>query len=567
MPPAAPNPGYPDAFNPDLLRRIPLSARTVLDVGCHTGSLGAAYRRLNPTARLLGIETNPDAAARAATRLDEVRTIDLEANPMPFDVPGGIDCIIHGDVLEHLRDPWSILAHHRDALAPDGTMLICVPNVEHWSFLARLLRGDWDYQDAGLLDRAHLRWFTRRTMQAGLEDLGLHVRDVIPRVFDEASGRAFLEGLAPGLEKLGLDAQEYAARALPLQYVWRAQKAARATLHVAATMLRPVGGVSDLRIVYPQQALATDPTIITRISPVADFPGLPSETPKIALLHRPVLRGEPGLAVLRGLLAAGWVIITEFDDLPDHFPAMRGPDQYAFTGVHAVQTTTAALADILRASNPETAIFPNAIHALPDVRNFTDPERMTLFFGALNREPDWRELLPVLNDVAARAGDRLAFEVVHDRGMFDALATPHKRFTPTCDHATYLNLLAGAEISFMPLRDTPFNRAKSDLKFIEAASCRVAALASPVVYAASIQDRETGIIFHNAEELAARLSELLAYPNMARSIGDAAHNYVTQERMLATQVAARITWYRDLWARREELTAALLARVPALAPG
>jgi glycosyltransferase involved in cell wall biosynthesis len=157
--------------------------------------------------------------------------------------------------------------------------------------------------------------------------------------------------------------------------------------------------------------------------------------------------------------------------------------------------------------------------------------------------------------------------VVHDQALFDALTTPHKRFTPTCDHAAYLNLLGGAEISFMPLRDTPFNRAKSDLKFIEAASCRVAALASPVVYAGSIKDRETGIIFHSAEELRARLSELLAYPDIARSIGDAARAYVTRERMLAAQVATRIAWYRDLCARREELTASLLARVPALAPG
>ena len=86
------------------------------------------------------------------------------------------------------------------------------------------------------------------------------------------------------------------------------------------------------------------------------------------------------------------------------------------------------------------------------------------------------------NAVAATVGERLRFSVVHDRGFFDALETPHKSFTPTCDYDTYMSLLGESEISFMPLGDTWFNRAKSDLKFIEAGACRVAALASHVVY-------------------------------------------------------------------------------------
>lgn len=552
---------YQDAFNPDLLNRIPLSARTVLDVGCHTGALGAAYRRRNPAARLLGIEADPEAAARAATRLDDVRISDLETTKMPFEIPGGIDCIIAGDVLEHLREPWRVLAGLVEALAADGTMLISVPNLEHWSFLARLLRGDWDYEETGLFDRSHLRWFTRQTMSAGLERLGLHICDVIPRIFDAQAGRDFLAGLAPGLEKLGIDPQTHAARALPLQYVWRAQKTARPRLHVAATMLRPVGGVSDVRIVYPQAALATDPNVVTSIGMIGDFPVLADDTAKIAVLHRPVLNGAAGRETIAQLAGAGWLIVTEFDDFPDHFPALREPEQYSFMGVHAVQTTTEPLAAILRARNPEVAVFPNAIRALPEPRNFTNSDQVTLFFGALNREADWQDLLPALNDVARRAGERLRFEIVHDQALFAALETTHKNFTPTCDHDTYLDLLGRSEISFMPLRDTPFNRAKSDLKFIEAAACRVAPLASPVVYAASIQDRATGVLFGDVAELRTRLSELVTYPAIARDIAEAARAHVTANRMLASQVEPRLAWYRGLWERRAELEAARLARM------
>ena len=79
----------------DLLPLIPLSARTVLEIGCGEGELAAAYRRMNPKARLLGIEINSEAAALAALHLEQVSTVDVEAEPLPFAVPDGIDCIVY----------------------------------------------------------------------------------------------------------------------------------------------------------------------------------------------------------------------------------------------------------------------------------------------------------------------------------------------------------------------------------------------------------------------------------------------------------------------------------------
>ena len=55
-------------------------------------------------------------------------------------------------MIEHLRDPWAVIRRQVEALSDDGTMLICVPNMEHWSFADRLLRGTWKYEPAGLLD-------------------------------------------------------------------------------------------------------------------------------------------------------------------------------------------------------------------------------------------------------------------------------------------------------------------------------------------------------------------------------------------------------------------------------
>ncbi len=108
---------------------------------------------------------------------------------------------------------------------------------------------------------------------------------------------------------------------------------------------------------------------------------------------------------------------------------------------------------------------------------------------------------------------------MHDQSFFAALDTQHKTFTPTCDYDTYLRILGESEVCFMPLGDTAFNRAKSDLKFIEAGACRVATLASTVVYGDSIEDGRTGLLFRDPTEFRAGLLRLVAMPELAQDLG------------------------------------------------
>ena len=381
---------YPDQANNDLLERIPLSAGVVLDVGCNTGALGAAYRRLNPRARLLGIDNDPVAAGQAARRLDQVAVVDVEHDPMPFALDRPIDCIVYGDVLEHLRDPWAVLRRHAEVLSDDGTMLICVPNMGHWSFADRLLRGTWKYEPAGLLDETHLRWFSLETMREGLEAAGLVPHEVSPRVFDAASAQEFAGKIAPALTSLGVDPAAYAQRAAPLQYIWRVLKAPRSVIVVAANMLQPVGGVSHVRVVYPMQAIRSDPTVLTQFAAGGEITVPGGDTPRVFVLHRPTAFRRSGRQRVRRLLDRGYLVVTEFDDHPSFGGARADVDQmFTFRGVHAVQTSTMPLAEALLARNPEVAVFPNGVYELPAVNNFADPEQMTFFFGALNRQADW----------------------------------------------------------------------------------------------------------------------------------------------------------------------------------
>jgi hypothetical protein len=169
--------------------------------------------------------------------------------------------------------------------------------------------------------------------------------------------------------------------------------------------------------------------------------------------------------------------------------------------------------------------------------------------------------MDVINSVSRRLGSKIRFEVVGDRAFFDTLETDHKNFTPICDYSVYQDILSRCEISFMPLSDTPFNTCKSDLKYIEAASHRVAGLASPVVYSSVIDDGRTGILFRSSEELEVRLTHLVANPDTALAIADGGRQYVKDKRMLNYQLSRRTDWYHSLWERRDELNVALRKRV------
>jgi SAM-dependent methyltransferase len=222
-PPPDPRTTYGALANPDLLARVPAGARSLLDVGCGAGGLGRALRGRGFAGRLAGIEPDPALADHAAAHYDRIHRIDIEAQGVPLP-PGSVDVLVYGDVLEHLRDPWGVLKRDAGLLAPSGTLLVCVPNLEHWSFAARLLAGRWRYEEMGLFDRTHLRWFTRDGMRDAILAAGLRPVEIVPRIFDRDRAVDFAAKLQPGLQALGVDPDEWLRRSLPLQYVWRAVK-------------------------------------------------------------------------------------------------------------------------------------------------------------------------------------------------------------------------------------------------------------------------------------------------------------------------------------------------------
>ena len=157
------DPSYFGHVRPEVLALVPETALAVLDIGCGAGRLGEAIK-LRQRAEVIGVELDDGAAAAARARLDQVIVGNVESLDLPFP-PGRFDAVVCADILEHLREPDRLLRDAKNWLKPDGALVASIPNVRHHSVVRSILEGNWTYESAGLLDRTHLRFFTRREIE------------------------------------------------------------------------------------------------------------------------------------------------------------------------------------------------------------------------------------------------------------------------------------------------------------------------------------------------------------------------------------------------------------------
>ncbi|UXY12633.1 glycosyltransferase [Kosakonia sp. ML.JS2a] len=149
----------------------------VLDIGCYEGALGK-YLISEKGCVVDGIEYEDAAAAVARQFYRDVKVADLNSNNIFSTLNTKYDCIIFADVLEHLYDPAMVLKNAMACLKESGKVIISVPNIGYQGVITELANGEFYYRQTGILDKTHLRFFTRKSLKRLITNAGLHA-DII----------------------------------------------------------------------------------------------------------------------------------------------------------------------------------------------------------------------------------------------------------------------------------------------------------------------------------------------------------------------------------------------------
>lgn len=491
---------------------LPPKARTVVELGCGDGTLGAAFKRIQPACRYFGIDSSYENVREAARRIDRAAV----EPPAPVDLLhyglSDIDCILCHASYWQGADLQALLAAYRQMLSKAGQIVLAM-------------------------------------------DLQYPVSAIAPL-------------LAPFGPAIGQDTDG-------VRYIRLFCGAQAVPLGIRTLTYDPV--CENIRVRLPNGFMQTDPGILIEEETFDEqlcFDPLPTQENVLLFERLFITNIEHPLMDLNRAAAQHQVLVHEFDDLP-YWGAFykrnlhEETDYIAFRGVHAVQTTTPALADYFRAYNPYVLTFPNMLIELPEARSF-DPraEVVTIFFGAVNREADWQAIMPAINAAIARYGHRLRFKVTADKKFFDALQTEAKEYVggaynegKFAPYELYMEAMHESDLALLPLGDTEFNRMKSDLKFIEAAGNGAVVIASPTVYERTVRDGRTGFLYRSPQEFSELLRILVEDPVLRYETATLAYDYVRRNRLLAQHYEERIHAYRELATHFEMLESARQARI------
>jgi 2-polyprenyl-3-methyl-5-hydroxy-6-metoxy-1,4-benzoquinol methylase len=172
---------YHGTVRQDVIRKIPVAKGALLDIGGGNGATASALKKSGFATAVVIDMVDKEAVLASVDRYIQADLSDPAVVGAVVHEHGPFDVILCLDILEHLPDPWQLLRVVHDLAAPSSLLVVSLPNVSHYTATFPLLFGGrWDYQADGVLDRTHLRFFTRATAVQLVRDTGYRIESVYP---------------------------------------------------------------------------------------------------------------------------------------------------------------------------------------------------------------------------------------------------------------------------------------------------------------------------------------------------------------------------------------------------
>jgi methionine biosynthesis protein MetW len=158
--------------NPYVIGLVPKEAKYVLDIGCGAGDNGEILKDMGYIVDGITISEEEKSVAQKIMRNVYVHNVE---QGLPRTITGKYDVIILSHVLEHICYPQQLLKDIHGILNPGGSLIIALPNLMHFRSRWQLMKGNFNYQEYGIWDYTHFRWYTLRTGKKLLEEAGFRV--------------------------------------------------------------------------------------------------------------------------------------------------------------------------------------------------------------------------------------------------------------------------------------------------------------------------------------------------------------------------------------------------------
>jgi len=208
-----------DIYNQQLFDIIPDTLQSIIEIGSGSGVLAKAIKHRSPATQYIGVEIDPEYAILSSRYCDLVFTGNIETPTGELrNYIKTTSALIFSDVLEHLYNPWQTLKFLRSEISNECSIYASIPNIQHWSIIFGLISGNFDYAESGLLDKTHIRFFTKKTIISLFADCGYEIKSISPRIFNFPEQDKYLSLLKDISQKLQIDTSSAVVDSAAFQY-------------------------------------------------------------------------------------------------------------------------------------------------------------------------------------------------------------------------------------------------------------------------------------------------------------------------------------------------------------